>query len=564
VAEAVELIEPLEAPTGSRSGVPVVLREAFRDRFAQIVDGGAVHVLTRVHKEPPQGVRTKRKQSMMLPREEVPPQVVRACDRVQGTAWRINRAVLAALDTPEGRLAGTKLRPEVLKARELVLGEAKALASLERFHFAVFLDFRGRLYQHGGLLTYTSGSDLARGLLEFADGERLNSRGIGWLTWHAAQMWGDGKDGKDPAPDLPLGNGTSWRDEASGRVERWHEAEHPAQFLAAALAIQDDAEGRAVHLPVRVDATCSGLQHLALLARDADLAPKVNLWGECHGNRANWDLVEAPREGHDFYDEVAEAAGPRFTRGEAKAVIVPLLYGAGVKKCAKALAKKRRGEDARLRKDDKLDAEEIRETAKALAPKAFKVLKWFKEVAKAHNGPTEEQTYHDREGRERTRRVHPKSVEIRWTTPSGFKAVQDYRYVDKNPKGNRQVKVRVNGRWVNLVKRFYTDVLDPGKQVVALPSSIVHSMDASLLTEIVATASIDQWAVAHDAFCAPANHLWKLVQANEDAMRFMYSPDRLAEWAQAWRAVGVDVPNFPERYAEALPAKMLGGWCTLG
>ncbi len=502
-------------------------RSTFR-RIQQLLDGSAPHVLHRVSRYAPTVVDTRKRHDMHIPRPDAPMRVIEAANKVQGTPWRINRAVLAALDAPKRRISG-----KGVIADGQVICEARELAKLERFYFPTFLDFRGRLYQRGGVLTYTGRGDYARGLLEFADGEVVGKEGIKWLAWHLAQMWGL----KDY---MPLGDGTGWLREAARLIEtdRWREAKHPAQFLAAALACVDASEGRPVHLPVRVDATCSGLQHLALLSADEELARLVNLWGDYHGDRRGMNWLEIPDK--DFYQAVADHTG--FERKEVKAVIVPMLYGAGEDTSGMDLAELR---ESRRTNRQLRDAQVIRAEAERQAPRAFALLRWLGKVAEAHSAG---------------------GLPVRWTTPSGFEAIQDYRYVEKNPtRRDRQVQIIVNGRRVSLVKRFYTSILNKPQQAVSLPSSIVHSLDAALLTEIVAGSRIEQWGVAHDAFAVPANRVWELLDVdNQRAMAEVYGADRLAGWLEEWRAAGVDVPEPPCGERGALPVEMLGGLRTLG
>jgi DNA-directed RNA polymerase len=518
--------------TDAHGGVHVALPPSTYRRIQKLLDGGAPHVLRRVSRYAPTIVETRKRHDMRVPRPDAPPRVVEAANKVQGTAWRINRAVLAVLDAPKSKISG-----KGALADGQVLREARELATLARFYFPVFPDFRGRLYQRGGMLTYTGRGDYARGLLEFADGDFVDAVGEKWLTWHAAQMWG-AKGG------LPLGDGSEWWDSEGAELrDRWREAKHPAQFLAATLAVVDASDGRPVHLPVRVDATCSALQHLALLSRDAELARLVNLWGHfgegvSRRGRVPWLEPEDPQE--DFYSVVAEHT--RLPRGEVKAVIVPMLYGAGEDTSGMDLAEER---EKRMSKRQLRDAQTIRAEASRLAPRAFALLRWFGKAAEAHNAA----------GRP-----------IHWIAPSGFEAVQDYRYVEKNPtRRDRQVQIRVNGRRRSLVKRFYTSGLNKPQQAVSLPSSIVHSLDAALLVEIVAGSDIDQWGVAHDAFCVPAGSVWELLdEDNPRAMAHVYGPDRLAEWVTAWRAEGVSVDDPPEGERGPLPREMLGGYRTLG
>lgn len=537
-----------------RGGRRVVLRKLTFERLQRLINGGAKHVLHRVRKQPPTGVKTEKRPDMLTDRPDAAPRVVEAANKIQGTAWRINRAVLKELDTPAVRLAKPDLQ------REWILGEAHTLAIFERFYLPVFTDFRGRLYQRGGALTYTGGDDYARGLLEFADGESLDDDGIRWLTWHMAQMWGHKADWPKNAkgnPYLPLGDGTAWRDDGVKLIKRWHEAKHPAQFLAAALAVVDASEGRPVYLPVRVDASCSVLQHLALLTADEVLARLVNLWGDYISHPAGRrsvsrvEIMIRDPDDSDFYQRVAELTG--FERADVKTVIVPQLYGAGLKKCARALAEKR---NKRLSKRQTEDAKKIRGAADELAQRAFRLLKWFQEIAKAHD------------------QANFGAVPIRWTTPSGFQVIQDYRYIEKNPtRPDRQVKMFVDGEWMNLVKRFYTEDICAWQQAISMPANIVQSLDAALLTEIVAGSGIDQWGVIHDAFAVSANRVWELLEEdNPRAMRTLYEPDRLAEWLAAWRAGGAPMKQSAARLRVILgrdargplPAAMLNGLRTLG
>lgn len=547
LAAKVGVIEPLE----DHGGVRVGIRDATHNRLRAIVNGGAAHIRHRVRVLPPVGVDTKKPHDMLIPRPDAPPRVREAADKVQGTAWRINRAVLdVLLET---------MNLETTLEQLMTVKQARELLALEKFYFPVRLDSRGRMYQRGSFLTYTSGADYARGLLEFADGAILDDAGLGWLAWHMAQMWG-----KD-LPYIMFGDGRQWATQTDVGALSWRNAKHPAQFLAARIAWLDAAQGKRCRIPVRLDASCSGLQHLALLARDTELARAVNLWGDYHGDRQGMNWLELPPK-PDFYETVAAACDlrPEAGRDQVKAVLVPMLYMAGENECAKALADLRtEGKSRRTNKEDRRLSKVIRAAAKQLAPHAFDVLRWFSDVANAHNG--EEAEIPGIKGV-----VQRVPAPVRWTVPSGFEAVQDYRVVDKNPtRPDRQVQIAVGGRSpLHLVKRFLLTAIDTKQQAISLPSSLVHSLDAALLVEIVSGADIDQWAVAHDAFGVPASRAWDLTAACETALTAMYTVDRLVEWATAWRAAGANVPDPPGTedwlYTGTLPKEMLGGLRTIG
>jgi DNA-directed RNA polymerase len=576
-----------DRPEGASARIE--LTAAGYTQIAELVNGGASHAKSAVRTHPPTGAEVKRPRDMKLPRPDAPMRVVEAADKVQGTAWRINHYTLNTLRTVgvadelarikqlkgTGRQRRTRLWRETLVGM-LVIAQAQALCDTVPFYLPVFLDSRGRMYQRGGMLTHTSGSDYARGLLEFANGEPLDDRGMGWLTWHLMQMWGKGITDSNNLPLYEFGDGRAWvnakeqkwllpcaRDPVAN--QEWRNAKHPAQFLAALGSWLDVTNGKRCHLPIRLDAPCSGLQHLTLLARDEDLARHVQLWGDLDvSDRQSYAYLDIPSE--DFYTVIAGATSTR--RDQAKTVLVPMLYTAGVEKCAKALAVLRTdGKSSEASESDTALSERIRASAREQAPRAFDVLAWFGRVAQAHNDAPKMKEV-------RIRRAHWSEVTpqpIRWTTPSGFEAVQDYHKIDRSwptkgkssVRSDRRVEITVNGHRLQLVKRVLLDDLDTAQQEISLPANIVHSLDAALLAETVAGADIDQWAVAHDAFGVPPSKVPALINAYVEGIRTMYTGDRLAEWAADWRASGVNVPD-PPGIRGRLPKEMLGGLRSIG
>lgn len=175
-------------------------------------------------------------------------------------------------------------------------------------------DHRGRIYAETPWLT-PQGGDLQRALLEFARGQVLDELGVRALRRHGANLVST----KRLIEDLGI----------TGRVrqvvtlderERWtldHEADilasaadplaesfwrdvadEPMQFLAFCLAYRQWKQHPDVpiHLPVQIDGTCNGIQHIAALTGDPVLARAVNVLPNVDGLPA------------DIYSELAEAA----------------------------------------------------------------------------------------------------------------------------------------------------------------------------------------------------------------------------------------------------------------
>ncbi|KAF5745333.1 hypothetical protein HS088_TW07G00917 [Tripterygium wilfordii] len=156
--------------------------------------------------------------------------IFEALDTLGSTKWRLNKKVLGVIDriwAGGGCLAGlvdhedvplpeepdTEDDSEIRKLKwnvknvkkenrerhsqrcdiELKLEVARKMKDEEGFYYPHNVDFRGRAYPMHPYLNHL-GSDLCRGILEFAEGRPLGKSGIQWLKIHLANLYGGGVD----------------------------------------------------------------------------------------------------------------------------------------------------------------------------------------------------------------------------------------------------------------------------------------------------------------------------------------------------------------------------------
>jgi DNA-directed RNA polymerase len=152
------------------------------------------------------------------------------------------------------------------------------------FYVPLCVDFRGRLLA-GTTLNFT-GPDHIRGIFKFAEGAPITERGIEWLKIACATSYDEnGCSKKHFDARLQWAEDNLKRIRAAGRQplrdREWlSEAGDPIQCVALfheldqALAV---GPSYSCTVPVGFDATCSGLQHYALLGRDREAAFHTNL-----------------------------------------------------------------------------------------------------------------------------------------------------------------------------------------------------------------------------------------------------------------------------------------------
>jgi hypothetical protein len=152
-------------------------------------------------------------------------------------------------------------------------------------------DFRGRVYavQH---FNYMRG-DHVRSLFKFANGIPLTENGLAWLEVHCAncegstdkESYGERQKwvakNKDKILKIAADPDGTFDDFCIGGqpANGWREVDKPFAYVAACRELKaawEDQKGFKSHLPIPLDGSCNGIQHLACLKQDADAAKLVN------------------------------------------------------------------------------------------------------------------------------------------------------------------------------------------------------------------------------------------------------------------------------------------------
>ena len=345
-------------------------------------------------------------------------------------------------------------------------------------------DYRGRAYPIPAFLT-PQDTDFGKSLLLFNEGAKITAKGMEWIKFQLATTYGLDKATMQERLDW-IENGENrelvhrvWSDPI-GNIADWENADEPWQFLAACVEWYElHYEHRFhTHLPVATDATCSGLQILAGLAKDKKTAKIVNVVGS-HKPQDAYKLIA-----ETSVDHIPERLRPYWDRKVTKRCVMTIPYN------AKPFSNRSYIRDAFQEKGISIDKEEltacvkaVREAMNIIVPGPMQVMKWIeKEVSNAiRNGQNE----------------------IKWITPSGFKVVQRLMKTSTTV-----IKTQLMGRCMIHVAGAETGV-DLKHHKNATAPNLIHSLDASLL-HFAATEFDKPIALIHDSVLCRATDMCKL------------------------------------------------------
>lgn len=164
--------------------------------------------------------------------------------------------------------------------RKITLSIAELLDKNDHlpFYLTTNADWRSRIYTQSFYITY-QGGDLTTALLNFWVGEPLTESGLFYLKIYGANNHNQSNISKSSFLDR-----IKWVDDNYDKIinldpELISSAENKFIFTAFCLNMKlyDSDPQAKISTPVFLDATCSGIQHLAALLLDVELAKQSNL-----------------------------------------------------------------------------------------------------------------------------------------------------------------------------------------------------------------------------------------------------------------------------------------------
>ncbi len=271
-------------------------------------------------RRPTRFIRTHTKAALERYRDVDMPEVYKAVNLAQNTAWAINKPVLEVakallawpnvpikkwpsaqvselptkphdIDTnPDSLKAWKKSAAGVYRGEaarvsrrlslELNVETASKFADYEAIYFPHNLDWRGRVYS---LTSFSpQGNDVTKGLLQASKGEPIGAEGIQWLMIHGANTAGVDK--------VPFDERKQWVRDNEDCILRcardplqnteWMSMDSPFCFLAFCFewaGVCENGENHVSALPIAFDGSCSGIQHFSAMLRDETGGRAVNL-----------------------------------------------------------------------------------------------------------------------------------------------------------------------------------------------------------------------------------------------------------------------------------------------
>lgn len=494
--------------------------------------------------------------SLALYRDHQMPVVFNAVNRMQRSAWKINQPILDLMialsksGCSQGEIVSTAMPPKPQRPDFLLEGEKdnsymteeqkaifaqwkhemrdyytqrkldgvryarfrSCVTQAERFrnypaiYFRYMADSRGRLYPMSTGLS-PQGSDIQKAVLHAAEGKPLDTPdAIRWFHIHGANKWGFDKATLEERHQWVVDRQEqilAMAEDPMGNRE-WMQADSPMQFLAWALEYREwvnDRTGSFVNrIPVSMDGSCNGLQHLSAMMKDRIGGAATNLIPSERMNdiyklvaEQMVRLMAAARED----DNEKESFRLRWltigaNRSLVKRTVMTTPYGV-TRVSATAYVK----EWVRSEKPECFNVTEYDAASYYLMPflwqavgevivKGRLVMEWLQKSSRLivkHMADTGELTVNE--------------PVIRWVTPSGFLATQAHFKSDEVI-----VKTRLT-RPVRITQRaLEEDTPDTRAHAAAMAPNFIHSLDAAHLhmTIDALPVQIDFIACIHDDY----------------------------------------------------------------
>lgn len=377
----------------------------------------------------------------------------------------------------------------------------------DKFFIPWSFDYRGRAYPIPAFLT-PQDTDFGKSLLKFHEQSFMTPEAEQWLAFQVATTYGWDK--------APMAERLSWVAENEDLITRiakdpianlseWEGADEPWTFLAACDEYYHcviNCDRHYTNLPIAVDATCSGLQILAGLARDASTAKLVNVLPSDRPQDAYMVIAEQARP------NVPEHLRPYMDRKTTKRTVMTVPYNAKPFSNRGYIREALKEKGIEVEKDDLTAVvKAVRDAMDVVVPGPMRVMKWIEqEVSNVIDRGLDKLT---------------------WVTPSGFVVTQKLM-----KKDIKRIELQLLGTCKVHVAEGDTSEVDKNHHKNATAPNLIHSLDASLL-HLSAIRFDAPIALIHDSVLCRATDMSILSAiVRETYMHLFADHDYLTAWGQ--------------------------------
>ena len=486
--------------------------------------------------------------SILHPEDEMP-------EEGDPATVKISLSRLMKEDTEENRDAYNEATRKwnkkllVLRARsknyalKTILSKAKAINTSVFWQYAD-CDYRGRLYFLEPYLNF-QGNDLARGLMMFADGKRIGETGIKWLAIHTATCYNQSYDIQAiPAwvtsdyqsylkaeglrsisvDRMTLQDRARWTYNNLELITKTAQeglihGEKAFSFLAAAIEmihVQNYGPEHITHLPIPIDGSNNGWQHLAAISKDKQAGELVSLidteiQSDFYVKVAKELHNVVKEEGNQRLIELIEMMPMRDIRkGIAKRAAMTRAYSCGAKRMSVSMYadcyKEGYTEKYGITMIDCIAlAKSIITAIDRVCPGPLATMAFLQEAA-IH------QVNYKKE-------IDNRNVHLQWWTPSGFLVIYQ-----RNRQEAIKHRGRIAGKQIKHVGRVDTHVPDIGAYISGISPNFIHSQDAAHLM-LVAAGWEGSFGAVHDSFSTHACDLELLADTVRDYFVRLYNQE---------------------------------------
>ena len=389
----------------------------------------------------------------------------------------------------------------------MTMEAVERFSKYERFYIPWSFDYRGRAYPIPAFLT-PQDTDFGKSLIRSAEESYITESGKKWLAFQVATTYGLDKE--------TMANRLLWTNENIPLITRvatdpidnlgdWEAADEPWQFLAACeeyYSVVVTEARKTTGLFVATDATCSGLQILAGLARDKKTAQLVNVLPSDRPQDAYAVIAKKSKP------NIPEVLHPVWDRKCCKRTVMTIPYNAKAFSNRAYIREALKEKGIEVDKDDlTITVRAVREAMSQVVPGPMSVMKWIEdEVSKA---------------------IKRGATELEWITPSGFVVVQ--RLMKKKME---TIDLKLLGRCRLKVATAEGSTVDRNRHKAATAPNLIHSLDASLLHLSVKRFN-EPIALIHDSVLCRATDMSLLSTiVRETYMHLFADNDYLNTFAQ--------------------------------